>query len=116
MTKVRTIAIVLGDNDFENTFRPLLYSITKTITVQPTELSREVISSIIKEGIKFHYMAYQYRYDLPASGNPPIEKTMKYLSKIRILFDEDAEQDIEQKDHDGGAWYLEVTTGKVYSY
>lgn len=115
MTKVRTIVVVLGDNDFGNTFMPLLKSIGKT---QLAGFSREVISSLIMEGIKFHYMAYQYRYDFPASGytQQTVDKTVEYLSKIRILFDEEAEQDIGQKDHDGGAWYLEVTTGEVYSY
>jgi len=117
MTNIRTIAIVLGDNDFGNTFRPLLESVY-TALLHRSGFSREIISSLIREGIKFHYAAYQYRYDYLASGytNQTVDKTVEYLDKIRILFDEDAEQDVEQRDHDGGAWYLEVATGTVYSY
>jgi hypothetical protein len=120
--KIRTIAIVLGDNDFGHTFINLLDSIYKAIeygSVTIQDKKEEQIRDItyaIKNGIRYHYITFQL---LSYGGNVSenmLERTLKYLESIRILFDEDAEKDIVEKDHDGGAWYLEVQTGKVYGY
>lgn len=107
---MKTIAIVLGDNDFGNTFVPLLNSINKAI--QYSNLPQESVEKCIRAGIEYHYMAFQ----LGGKSNDRIPQTIQYLSKIRILFDKDAEKDIENEDHDSGAWYLEVMTGEVFPY
>lgn len=112
---MRTIAIVFDNNDFGNTFVPLLESIHRAIDWNGG-LSREVIEKAIRAGIKFHYIAFQHgnRYGQP--GYPSVHSTVEYLSNIRILFDEEAEADICGVDHDSGAWYLEIPTGNVYFY
>lgn len=115
---MRTIAIVLGDNDFGNTFKPLLESIANAIefrrNAERDELSPEVIEKLIYEGIRFHYMAYQIRYNIETFDD--LNRITCYLSKIRILFDEEAEADILENDHDSGAWYLHIGSGDVFSY
>lgn len=112
---VRTIAVVLGDNDYGNTFKPLLESLHRGI-VWNDGLSREAIETAIKAGVEFHYLAFQFGRHSGKVKYGTIESTMSHLNDIRILFDEEAEADISQKDHDGGAWYLELATGQVYSY
>lgn len=112
---VRTVAVVLGDNDYGNTFKPLLESLHRGI-VWNNGLSREAIETAIKAGVEFHYLAFQAGCHADREGHGTVESTMIHLSNIRILFDEEAEADISQKDHDSGAWYLELATGQVYPY
>lgn len=116
---MRTIAIILGDNDFGNTFIPLLESIGNAIefrrNAERDELSPEILTKTIHEGIKFHYLAYQVRYDLEAyESTDDCDKIICYLDKIRILFDEEAEADILTEDRDGGAWYLQNNIVRSY--
>lgn len=113
---MRTIAIVLGDNDFGKTFKSLLTSIFNAIDYNG-DMNRDSITKLIHEGIMFHYMAYQHRYDLHSQVlEYNFDGVSKYLSCIKILFDDDAAEDIQNVDHDGGAWYLELDGGCVYSY
>lgn len=112
---MRTIVIVLNDNDYGNTFRPLLETVYRAIDWNDG-LTTEVVKKAIFAGIEFHYLAFQLGGNFGKSGYGTIEETVKYLGKIDVLFDEAAEADICQRFHDGGAWYLELATGKVTAY
>lgn len=113
---MRTIAIILGDNDFHHTFQPLLQSIYQVVQWHSNELSKETIEKCIREGIKYHYLAFQYG-DKTYHTNKDLEFLMNtYFKDIKVLFDEEAEKAIQEEDHDGGAWYLELTTGNVYCF
>lgn len=115
---IRTIAIVLGDNDFQNTFVSLLENLVGVIEYHEGSrdvLQKEDIEKIIYEGIRFHYLAFQ-RLDTLRYNNPELDHTLDYLKKgIKIYFDDEAEKIISENDY-GGAWYLEVMTGKVHYF
>lgn len=112
---VRTIAIVLNDNDFGNTFSPLLDSLYRAITWNGG-MSKNAISASILAGIEFHYTAFQHGTHFGESGYGTTNETVEYLKKIKILFNEEAEADACQNGHDGGAWYLDVQAGTVSAY
>lgn len=123
MEKIRTIAIVLGDNDFGNTFRPLLEGLKKIFEYHNGELLTDEVDLIIRQSIMAYYVGYQYCFYPGSYGNPAhkthaehLAQTAEYLSGIKILFDEEAEIDIADVDHDGGAWYLELQSGTVSGY
>ena len=112
---MRSIAIVLNDNDFGRTFMPLLESIKLALSIKP-DLTKEVIEKAIRVGVEFHYLAYQLRNNLGQRGYLSVDETVKYLrDNIKILFDDEAEED-RMGDHDGGAWYLLVSYGQITSY
>ena len=112
---IRTIAVILGDNDFGHTFMPLLETVARAISDASMPPSRERVERMIRSGIEMHYLAFQCS-NRETIDEGRLEHTMEYLSSVRILFDAEAEVDICVKDHDGGAWYLETITGNVYSY
>lgn len=112
---MRTIAVVLGDNDFGNTFKPLLESLWRAIEWNDG-LDETVLVDAIKSGIEFHYRAFQLGDNAGKSGYGSVADTVKYLGAANVLFDEAAEADICQAGHDGGAWYLEIASGNVRSY
>lgn len=116
---MRTIVVIVSDNDFSNTFIPLLKTVKSVCEWRDEDddtINEEFIVKIIKEGIKFHVTAFQSdKGDSPAD----IEDTTAYLLKhLRVLFDEEAEKDIIDPEvmRDGGAWYLDLRTGVVNSY
>lgn len=109
---MRTVAVILGDNDFGSTFRPLLESIHRSLLWHGA-LSRDSVIRLIHAGLGFHYLAFQVG---GSHDDQDADRTVEYLGRIRVLFDEEAEADIQQGDHDGGAWYLEIATGNVFSY
>lgn len=115
---MRTIAIILGDNDFDNTFRPLLEGIARILKWrEPEQLPPNVIELIIRESTFGHYLAYQHRFDLESSYcHDSMVSLRDYFDTVLILFDEEAEADIAESDHDHGAWYLDVQSGLVFSY
>jgi hypothetical protein len=112
---VRTVAVILGDNDYGTTFEPLLNSVYRAYEWNGG-LSTEVLEMSIRAGIEFHYVAFQQGQCHSQPGYRPVKDTVSYLSSVRVLFDEEAEADILQCDHDSGAWYLELQTGQVRSY
>jgi len=112
---MRTIAIVLCDNDYYNTFTNLLKSIYNIIIWHDNEYinNKVLIEKWIREGIGFYNMTH----DRSSIDAEQFDITIKYLqNKVKVLFDEEAEKFIETHDHDGGSWYLEMATGKVYSF
>lgn len=117
---MRTLAIVLGDNDFGNTFHPLLKGLKAILADRGEVLSRMDIEIIIRQSIMAYYVGYQYTF-LPGdymseTHEAHLAHIAKYLSRIRVLFDEEAERDIVTEDHDHGAWYLEIQSGRVEAY
>jgi len=117
---IRSVAIVLGDNDFGQTFHNLLETILRVIVNDPI-ISEYSIEKIIKEGLRFHYIAFQNKYD-PYYGNgvdsfkKHFDHIENYLSSIRIYFNDDAEREFENGDHDGGAWILCIQDGSITSF
>jgi len=101
------VCIVLGDNDFGNTFVPLLKSIHQVLLYNP-DMTEKDLFKIIHLGIDFHYTAYQNKQDTT--------NIYEYLKKIKILFDDEASKFISTNDHDGGSWFLEISSGKVESF
>lgn len=115
MEQIRTIAIVLGDNDFSNTFRPMLNGLKLALDYRDDcQPNREQIELMIRKSILSYYVNYQYRFDL--STQEDLTVTERYLQYVKILFNEEAEADIQTKDHDGGAWYLELQSGVISGY
>jgi hypothetical protein len=116
---IRTIAIVLGDNDFGNTFRPLLEGLKPIFEYRGEyELTPEQLEIIIRRSAMAYYVGYQYSfYDGGyGDGKNHLYNTEKYFEGIKVLFNEAAENDIATADHDGGAWYLELQSGTVAGY
>jgi len=121
---MRTIAVVLCDNDFLHTFPPLLKSVGEAIKAwegcRESERPNEAeVEALIRSGLEYFYRGFQLGgrgRGLGGGGYGEVLGTVKYLQSIKVLFDEAAEQHIQSHDDDGGSWYLEVTTGNVYSY
>lgn len=113
--KMRTIAIVLGDNDFGLTFIPLLETLNNAIQYNG-ELSEDCVRAFVKDAALSHYKAFQRGSTWGDDGYGTFEHTEKYLQKAKVLFDDEAEADIATRFQNGEAWYLEIPTGKVYSY
>ena len=111
----RTVAVSLCDNDFWATFQPLLKGIGEALAYHNNSLSRHTVDGLIRAAIPFYYLAYQTGDDQWHKNKLP--DTVAYLCKhVLVFFDEDAERHIAEFDHDGGSWYLELATGKVYGY
>lgn len=107
---VYAIAIVLGDNDFINTVRPLMETVKRVIEYNG-ELTSEEATRVIQDGIAFHYRAFQ---NLKRGNSSP--GTLGYLHcQTRILFDAEACADM-MKDRDGGAVFLDVRSGEILMY
>lgn len=117
MERIRSIAIVFGDNDFGITFMNLLDTI-KNVLLHDDTIPEDVLETIIRKGILFHYIAFQNRYQYKHDKTFEEEFTRigEYLSGIKILFDGHAELAYENEDHDSGAWFLDVTSGKIMSF
>lgn len=107
---VHAIAIVLGDNDFITTFRPLMESVKRAIEYHG-ELTKEQATAIIKSGIEWHYQTFQNM-----KRGEPSPGTIGYLyGQTRVLFDAEACADV-LNDRDGGAVFLDVQTGEILMY
>lgn len=111
---MRTIAIVLGDNDFGNMFVPLLKSLKPLLVYRDNNISIEELDILIRAAMPYFYLAYQVCGDF--SGRGELDKTMQYLSKIRVFTDDAAIDHISNNDHDHGSWFLDVNSGKVEAY
>jgi hypothetical protein len=119
MERIRTIAIVLGDNDFGNTFRPLLQGLKPIFEYRGEfELTPAQLEVVIRRSVMTYYVGYQYRFDdgCYGDGKNHLYNIEKYFEGIKVLFNEAAENDIATADHDGGAWYLELQSGTVAGY
>jgi len=116
---IRTVAIILGDNDFGFVYYNLLESVKNLIkwfdgTDPECDMQTKIVEFINQSSLAF-YFAYNNWLTLETF----IEKRTfmsEYLSEAKILFNEEAEEDILNNYHDYGAWYLEVQSGKIESY
>jgi hypothetical protein len=135
---MRSIAIVLGDNDFGSMFRGLLETMVNFFIYHDGTkgITENNIRLLIKEGLRFHYLAYQTRWDMqvkeakdqPLSGvhEKELQRVVDYLlygnmpnknyNHLRILFDNDADAAFNTEDHDGGAWHLDIKSGQINSF
>lgn len=121
--KPQSLVISLCDNDFGSTFYNLLdtiYNLSIYLANTP-DLTKEHLEYCIREGIKFHYIAFQHvRRDFwnkdPEEEKKSVEQTVKYLSRIKIYFDEEAGEFVKGKDHDSGSWFLDFSSGRSYSF
>lgn len=110
---IHAISIVLGDNDYSNTFRPLLQTVLRAVEYHG-ELTKEQAAWMIREGIAFHYRAFQ-NLSRREEVQGVTEYVTEYLQSVRILFDEEACADT-LIDRDDGAWFLDVQTGQITTY
>lgn len=118
----RTILCKLGDNDFHCTFRSLLQTVQNLFqwhtipeyhgTIDGIE--EKWLEGIMRQMIPSHYTAFQVgpeRRRLTSQiGN---EKTFKYLERVKIFFDDEAEAIIQEDNWDTGSWYLELQSGRI---
>lgn len=112
---VYAVAIVLGDNDFGNTMRPLLESVYRAYQFRGKMFDAEHLQEIIEEGLKFHYLAFQDYGEV--ARNPKTDSTVNYLLEgLTVLFNQDAVREIATQDHDKGAWFLSFVVGEVHSF
>lgn len=106
---INSIAIAFADNDFENTFRPLLEFVYRTIDYNPRLLDDEKrVVNMIFEQIPFFYKYYQN-----GDGKSYTASTIYHLSQASICFNEDADKLCSSS---RTFWYLDMTTGKVSSF
>ena len=119
---MRSIAILLCDNDFGNTFRPLLDTICRAVTEHNAcdgpDFTPAQVTSLIKMALPFHYGAFQNRYSLYRQDDfaQDVAQAVKYLSRIRVLFDDEADNAFQALDHDGGSWHLHLPSGQINSF
>jgi len=115
---VRSIAVVWGDNDFHNTFVPLLETLRRAVRYRSEALTPDAIKGLLRDGLWFHYLAFQgeafrpqaiNRYKIPPPGDPTrLAQTMKYLSRdfLSVKFNEEADLAVGTEDHNHSAWYV----------
>lgn len=114
---IRTIALVLGDNDYGNTFRPLLESMYRSLVRNELNCVPAHLEQTIRAAVEFHYLAFQVDYNTEKPGYRPAGEVLHYLQgKLKVLFNEDAEDNIAHTSYDSGAWYLNCGTGEVFAY
>lgn len=116
---MHAIAIILGDNDFGNTFRPLLDTLATAITAHP-DFTPEQVKTLIYLGTTFHYAAFcnrfQYKYAREDSFDEHFEQMGPKLVPRKILFDDEADAAYLSEDHDSGAWHLHIPSGQINSF
>jgi hypothetical protein len=111
---MKAIALSLCDTDYACDLVALLNSIVLLIERVGTleyfnqYYSNERVEALIRENIKYQVMS-SYRVispetDVEIAAN--IDKSVKYLNGMKVLFDEEAVDEILNKDHDGGSAYL----------
>jgi len=107
------IAVVVGNNEYNTTFVELLESINRVLMWRELP-STAFVEDLIRSSIHFHYLGFQVSEEQQL-GN--VVQTVEHLQKnVKVLFNKEAEKDIETQDHGYGAWYLEVNSGEIYDY
>lgn len=111
------IAIILKDNDFSNTMRPLLLSICRVIEHwqgRDVAYNFRRIEDALRAGVLYHYLAFQ-NLACPTAQSP--EDVEDYLlKKMRVYFNEEAADMLVKKDYDHGAWYVDVASQLIVSF
>ena len=114
---IRTVAIVLCDNDFHSVFPPMLETIKQIVKYHEGSNPEDDLKYKITEFVKRTYLAYYIAFSHWSTKDlEDLNSTDEYLSKIKVLFDEEAEKHIMEHDHDSGSWYLEIQSGVIKAY
>lgn len=112
---IYAVAVSICDNDFNNTFIPILEAVQKLLKhlAGSERLTHDLIETFIVDSIQPFYVAYQYN----ANYCPPLESTVEYLKeKIKVFFNDEAFLEWQNNDHDDGSYFLDVVAGKVLRY
>ncbi len=109
-TKIDFICIPYIDSDFYNTTYNLLLTIVRVVKWQEY-FEFETLTRIIKEGIGWHYFAFQHN-DVNFEDISHIEK---HLSTIKILFNKDACNET-LTNHFGEGWFVDINQGTVTKF
>lgn len=109
---MKSIALSLCDNDFHLTLGAMLDNIKLVLEYNPN-LENHEIEMIVRASIKPCYLGFN-----PQSFNllDKLDHTMNYLYSMKVLFDEDADNEVAGKDHGGGSAYFNVMSGTVFLY
>lgn len=123
--KTRSVAIVLGDNDFGTTFKNLLDTVVNTLIYDP-DTPAIAIETFIRSAVRSHYLGFQYKWEYHGGVAPPeteLQRLESYLLNghgnsrpLRIIFDDAADLAYASEDHDHGAWHLHVASGQINSF
>ena len=109
--QIKTIAIILCDNDFGGVFTNLLKTILSAIKYNP-ELKEREIEKAIHEGAIVFYCLFQW-----SANDENYDRIKRYFKQnIKILFNEDAINAALTLDHDGGSWYLDVENEQINAF
>lgn len=113
---MKSIAIILGDNDFGNTMRPLLLNLADALTYGPDDLDETYIQRLVHEGMPWHYKAYQNRGSYGDEADAA--RVGAYLQdNAYVLYNAAADHAVKNEDHDSGAWYMSMECpGEVISF
>lgn len=112
-TTFRTVALVLCDNDYENTLRALLETL-KRATEWNRKITRAQASLMVMRGAFSHAVVYaRPEGETVEQITCGAQRAESYLMSLRILFDEEAENAILTCDHETGSWYYEVQSGVI---
>jgi hypothetical protein len=110
---LRSVVIVIGDNDYGNTFLNLLRSIDQALSWNKGfPITESQVCEWVAEGIPYFYKAFQ-RSD--ATPEEVAQTTLYLTKKLRVLFNTEAEAEYEV-DHNHGAWILYCGYGIVDSF
>lgn len=113
---IKFVAIIIGDNDFGDTFKAILSTVQLTLEKNPS-ITQEQMTQIIDMGIGFYYVAFQHTNHNTVNNQTDIDNVVKYLrDQMRILYNDEAVEASCSADHDGGAWYLDVIYNQISSF
>lgn len=113
--KIKIVVISLCDNDFQYMFLPLMQSV-KTLLDKNTDAQPTKVEEFIRELIPVFYWTYLgSEWTDTKDKQKEIENINKYLQKAKILFNEQAQQEMRIKNH-GGSYFLFTNTGEIGSF
>lgn len=122
---MRTIALILGNNDYANVLVAMLESINEAIIWRTSEdphpdlvgfrIDPDYVSNLLTESIRFHLAAYSFDPQYPQGPflDYLADAELYFRRKMKILFDDEAEFFISTNDHDYGSYYLTLLTGEI---
>ena len=119
--QVKSVAVIFGDNDFRSTFAPLMETLHRAICYHREKggLSREQVVQCVRLAALSHYAMFQH--PVHGGSDPMTEKKIAHIAEYfaypcRILFDEAADKDALDGDHNSSSFYLHVSSGQISVY
>ena len=113
---VRTVVVALCDHDYSSVYWNMMESIK--ILVEYLNGSNDIewrIRQFVERSAEAFYVSCQLRRKEDFSEDD-LKNTLKYLSSVRVMFNEEAEEFMMNHDHDGGSWYLTMDDGNISSF